>query len=261
MSTSSPLTTLHDAYGLDGRTALVTGGGTGLGKAIAGCLHACGAKVIIAGRRLEILDETCSEIGENCESAVLDLSDTGTLTDFESTLFERCGAVDILINNAGNTVKKPFETSDLSDLDAVLDVQVRGALELTRHVIRRQLSHNGGSIIFTSSMAAFIGQTETLGYSVAKSALSGAVRGLTSEFAQRGIRVNAVAPGWIDTDLFRSATQGDAERLNRILRRIPMDRLGQPDDIGWACAYLASPAARYITGQILLVDGGGAIGF
>lgn len=261
MSDSTPLRTMRDAYGLEGKTALVTGGGTGLGKAIAQCLHASGATVIIAGRRAPVLEETCTEIGNRCESVHLDLGDTASLAAFEASLFNRFGAIDILVNNAGNTVKKPFVDSNLGDLDAVLDVQVRGALELTRHVITRQLTKRGGSVIFTSSMAAFIGQRDTLGYCVAKSALSGAVRGLTAEFAHSGIRINAVAPGWIDTDLFRSATQGDADRLARIFGRIPMDRLGQPDDVGWACAYLASPAARYITGQVLLVDGGGAIGF
>lgn len=261
MADSTPLRSLHDAYGLDGKTALVTGGGTGLGKAIAQCLHASGARVIIAGRRQAVLEETCVDIGDRCTCTELDISDADALADFEKSLFERFGAIDILVNNAGNTVKKPFTESALSDLDAVLDVQVRGALELTRLVIRRQLPQAGGSIIFTSSMAAFIGQRDTLGYSVAKSALGGAVRGLTAEFADRGIRINAVAPGWIDTDLFRHATQGDPDRLARIHGRIPMGRLGHPDEIGWACAFLASPAARYITGQVLLVDGGGSIGF
>lgn len=261
MTDSTPLRSMHDAYGLDGKTALVTGGGTGLGTAIAKSLHASGADVIIAGRRQAVLEETCADIGERCSSAKLDISNTDALAEFELSLFERYGALDILVNNAGNTVKKPFTESALSDLDAVLDVQVRGALELTRLVIRRQLSQAGGSIIFTSSMAAFIGQRDTLGYSVAKSALGGAVRGLTAEFANRGFRINAVAPGWIDTDLFRSATQGDSDRLARIHGRIPIGRLGHPDDIGWACAFLASPAARYITGQVLLVDGGGSIGF
>ncbi len=252
---------MKEAYGLDGKTALVTGGGTGLGKAIARCLHASGATVIIAGRRADALETACNEIGDGCASMVVDLSDPCSLENFEETAAARFGAIDILVNNAGNTVKKPFEDSNLHDLDTVLDVQIRGALELTRHVIRRQLANGGGSVIFTSSLAAFIGQTETVGYCVAKSAMNGAVRSLTAEYARRGIRINAVAPGWIETDLFRSATRDDPERLKRILRRIPMDRLGEPEDIGWACAYLASPAARYVTGQVLLVDGGGSIGF
>ncbi|MCR9138407.1 MAG: SDR family oxidoreductase [Alphaproteobacteria bacterium] len=255
------LKTLQDAYGLSGKTALVTGGGTGLGRAIAQCLHASGAEVIIAGRRTAVLEETCNAVGDGCTGVQLDISDTAGLAEFEATLFERFGTIDILVNNAGNTVKKPFVDNELSDLDAVLDVQVRGALELTRCVVRRQLSGTGGSIIFTSSMAAFIGQQDTLGYCVAKSALGGAIRGLTAEVARLGIRVNGVAPGWIDTDLFRTATQGDSDRLARIHDRIPMNRLGQPEEVGWACAFLASPAARYITGQVLLVDGGGAIGF
>ena len=110
-------------------------------------------------------------------------------------------------------------------------------------------------------MTAYIGQPNVLGYTIAKSAINGAVRGLSAEFAGRGVRVNGVAPGWIDTALFQQATRGDAARRAKIFGRIPMGRLGTPEDIGWACAFLASPAARYITGQVLLVDGGGATGF
>jgi gluconate 5-dehydrogenase len=110
-------------------------------------------------------------------------------------------------------------------------------------------------------MTAYFGQPLVSGYTISKTAINGVVRGLSCEFAARGIRVNGVAPGWIDTDLYRKATQGDTARQQKILGRIPMGRLGRPEDIGWACAFLASPAAGYINGQVLLVDGGGATGF
>jgi gluconate 5-dehydrogenase len=252
--------TLSQVYGLTGRTALVTGGGSGIGKAIAGCLKASGARVVIAGRRGGVLEETAAEIG--CESAVLDVTDLAGLAAFEADIAARFGPVDMLVNNAGNTLKRPFEESTMEDFDRVFDVHVRGALELSRHVIRRMLGEDrAGSIQFISSMTAYIGQPLVSGYTISKTAINGVVRGLSCEFAARGIRVNGVAPGWIDTDLYRKATQGDTARQQKILGRIPMGRLGLAEDIGWACAFLASPAAGYINGQVLLVDGGGATGF
>ncbi|MEP3275440.1 MAG: SDR family oxidoreductase [Stappiaceae bacterium] len=252
---------LDKAYGLAGKKVLVTGGGSGIGLAIARCMHLSGADVIIAGRRRDVLETACGQVGNRCHSEVMDLADIESLEHFEAALAERYGVIDILVNNAGNTVKKPFENSDMSDFDQVFDVHVRGALELSRRVIRRQIATNGGSVIFISSMTAFIGQPLVMGYTVAKTAISGVVRGLAAEFSSRGIRINGVAPGWIDTELYRNATAGDVERQQKIKSRIPMGELGTPEDIGWACAFLVSPAARYVTGQVLLVDGGGATGF
>ncbi|WP_227268148.1 SDR family NAD(P)-dependent oxidoreductase [Roseobacter weihaiensis] len=249
---------LQDVYGLHGKRALVTGGGTGIGKAVAMCLAHSGAEVVIAGRRLDVLEAAATEIGHGCRTAALDITKTGEITAFENAL----GPVDILVNNAGNTLKKPFEDQTLDEFDQVFDVHVRGALELSRCVIRRMLTDGrDGNIQFLSSMTAYIGQPMVAGYTISKTAINGVVRGLSAEFAARGIRVNGVAPGWIDTDIFRNATKGDPARKDKIMSRIPMGYLGETDDIGWCCAFLASPAAKYITGQVVLVDGGGATGF
>ena len=254
--------TLEDAFSLKGQTALVTGGGSGIGLAIARCLIAAGARVVIAGRRAEVLEAAAAELGEGCLTASLDITAVRSLARFEAELHERVGPLHILVNNAGNTVKKAFDESTIDDLDHVLDVHLRGALELTRHVIRRQLAAGTeGRILFMASMTSFIGMPKVLPYTVAKTALTGAVRGLSAEYAARGIRVNAVAPWWIDTEIYRQATAGDPERRAKILGRIQTGEVGQPEDIGWACAYLCSPAARYVTGQTLVVDGGGAIAF
>lgn len=254
--------TLTRIYGLQGKTALVTGGGSGLGKAIAMCMAQSGAKVVIAGRRMDVLEGAAREIGGGCETLTMDLSDMGAIPARAAALHAAHGPIDILVNNAGNTLKKPFEDSTIEEFDSVFDVHVRGALELSRAVIRKLMeAGKSGSILFTSSMTAYIGQPNVSGYTIAKTAINGVVRGLSAEFASRGIRVNGVAPGWIDTDLYRKATAGDLPRQQKILGRIPMNKLGQPEDIGWACAFLASPAAAYITGQVLLVDGGGAAGF
>lgn len=250
------------AYELTGQVALVTGGGTGLGKAIAIAMAQSGAQVVIAGRRDEVLNAACAEIGHNCQYVTLDVTDLAAIAEFEAQFTARHGAIDILVNNAGNTIKKPFAESTMEDFDDVFDVHVRGAIELTRSVTKRMLTQNrSGSILFTSSMTAYIGQPNVLGYTVSKTAINGVVRGLAAELSSAGIRVNGVAPGWIDTELYRNATKGDPERQAKIKSRIPMGRLGQPEDVGWSCAFLCSQAAQYITGQVILVDGGGATGF
>ena len=251
----------NHAFRLDGQRALITGGGSGLGLAIARCMAAAGAQVVIAGRRADVLDQAVAEIGPNAVAAPLDLGDIGSIPGFARAVERDHGPIDIVVNNAGNTVKKPFEESTIADLDHVLDVHVRGALELTRRFLPGQLARGKGSVIFTASMTSFIGQPLVLSYTAAKTALTGVVRGLSAEFAGRGIRVNAVAPGWIDTDLFQKATANDPARRAKILGRIQMNRLGAADEIGWACVFLASSAAGYVTGQTLVVDGGALVGF
>ncbi len=255
-------TRLTEQYGLSGQTALVTGGGSGLGKAIATSLAQSGAKVVIAGRREDVLQDACAEIGMGTRYQVLDLTDMAAIPAAAAQLHADHGLFDILVNNAGNTIKKPFIESDLGDFDGVFDVHVRGALELSRAVMDRMLkAGTKGSVLFISSMTAYIGQPNVSGYTISKTAINGVIRALSAEFAQSGIRVNGVAPGWIDTDVFRTATKGDPERKAKIMGRIPMGTLGDPEDIGWACAFLCAPAAKYVTGQVLLVDGGGATGF
>ncbi len=252
---------LTSMFGLLGKRALVTGGGSGLGRAIATAMASAGAKVILAGRRAELLDEAVAEIGDAARAAPVDLTDIAALGDFAARVEREHGPIDILVNNAGNTVKKPFESATLAEFDGVMDVHLRGPLELTRHVILRQLERGGGNILFMASMTSFIGQPFVHGYTAAKSALLGVVRALSAEYAGRGIRVNGVAPGWIDTPLFRAATSNDPERLRKILGRIQMDRVGTPEEVAWACVFLSSPAAAYVTGQTLVVDGGALVGF
>lgn len=255
-------TALTQQYGLAGQTALVTGGGTGLGKAIAKSLAQSGAKVVIAGRREDVLQAACMEIGADTHYRVMDLTDLNSLAALTAQLHQDFGPFDILVNNAGNTVKKPFSESTIAEFDSVFDVHVRGALELSRAVMARmEEAGKAGSVLFISSMTAYIGQPNVHGYTIAKTAINGVIRALSAEYAGRGIRVNGVAPGWIDTDVFRTATKGDPERKAKIMSRIPMGQLGTPEDIGWACAFLCAPAAKYVTGQVLLVDGGGATGF
>jgi NAD(P)-dependent dehydrogenase (short-subunit alcohol dehydrogenase family) len=249
------------AFSLAGKRALITGGGSGLGLAIATTMAISGAQVILAGRRAKVLREAALAIGSAAHAAVVDLVKADTLGGFVERVEQDHGPIDILVNNAGHTVKKPFLEASLAEFDGVMEVHVRGPLELSRQVIRRQLTRGGGSVLFIASMTSYIGQPLVHGYTTAKSALLGVVRALSAEFAGQGIRVNGVAPGWIDTALFRAATQDDPERLRKILGRIQMQRVGTPEEIGWACVFLASPAAAYVTGQTLVVDGGALVGF
>jgi gluconate 5-dehydrogenase len=245
------------AFRLDGKTALVTGGGSGIGLAIARCMAAAGARVVIAGRRREVLDTAVADSDGALTARILDVSRLETISGFAKDL----GPIDILVNNAGATVKKPFLDMTTAELDGVYDVHVRGALELTRNIVRGQAERGDGVVLFVASMTSFIGMPLVLGYTAAKSAIVGIVRGLSAEFAPQGVRVNAVAPGWIDTALFRGAMQDDPARREKVMGRIQAKRVGAPEDIGWACVYLAAPAASYVTGQTLVVDGGGLVGF
>lgn len=252
---------MEQAFGLDGKVALVTGGGSGLGYAMARSLAAAGARVIIAGRRAEVLSEACERIGPQAVGMVYDVSHTGEAEDFIGSIIEEYGRLDILINNAGVHCKKPMETVAVSELQNVLDVHLIGAYALTQAALPYMRKQGSGSIIFISSMSAVIGLTNVTAYSAAKAAVLGLVKTVSSEVSSDGIRVNAIVPGFIDTPMFREATDQDPDRQRKILGHTPMARYGKPEDIGWAAVYLAAEASRFVTGTALMVDGGCAIGF
>src|SRR5262249_11047113 len=171
------------------------------------------------------------------------------------------GPLSVLVNNAGVHLKKhATETAD-SEFASVLETHVFGAFALTREVGRRMLERKSGSVLFIASMASLMGVPQVVAYSAAKSAYIGMVRALATEWGPGGVRVNAIAPGWIASDMLDKALSGDAARRAKILGRTPLGRFGEPDDIGWAAVYLSSPAARFVTGVVLPVDGGAAESF
>jgi gluconate 5-dehydrogenase len=250
-----------NAFRLDGQLALVTGGGTGLGYGMCQAMVEAGARVVIAGRREEVLRQACEQLGTAAGSIRCDVTDLAGLPGLVEEVQRRFGPLTILINNAGNHLKKPIV--DVSDAEAmnVFQTHLISAYALSRECSRRMIARKQGSIIMIASMTALFGIPLVSAYGTAKSGLVGLTRALAVECSPHGVRVNAIAPGWFDTALNRQAFQGDPARLQKILARTPMGRVGEALDVGYAAVYLCSPAAKFVTGVVLPVDGGASIGF
>ncbi|GMU22876.1 MAG: gluconate 5-dehydrogenase [Phycisphaerae bacterium] len=252
---------LQDTFGLKGQTALITGGGSGLGLAMAGCLARAGARVVLVGRRAELLASAQERIGPAALSIPWDITRLDTLPDLVAQAEKRAGPLTILINNAGNYLKKPAMQTTDHDWSAVLQTHLTAAFSLAREAARNMIDLGQGSILFIGSMAAVMGVPSVSAYTAAKAAVTGLTRQLAAEWSPHGIRVNAIVPGWISTAMTATALDSDPPRKAKILSRTPMGRLGEPDDVGWAAVYLCSPAAKFVTGTTLTVDGGAAVGF
>jgi gluconate 5-dehydrogenase len=254
-------TKFQSAFDLTDKSALITGGGTGLGFGMARCLAAAGAKVVLVGRRKDELAKACAEIGANAFPLVGDVTKLETIPSLIDAAEKLTGPISILVNNAGVHLKKPaVETSD-AEFANVIQTHVFGAFALTREAGKRMVARKSGSVIFTASMTSFMGIPLVVAYSAAKSAYVGMVRTLATEWGPHGVRVNAIAPGWIGSPMLEQALAGDPPRKAKILGRIPTAKFGEPDDIGWAAVYLLSPAAKYVNGVVLPVDGGAAESF
>lgn len=249
-------------FSLAGQTAIVTGGATGLGFSITKCLLGAGAKVVVLGRtKAEDVQESIKELGDGVTYISFDITKTDEIDSLVAQIIKEHGKISILVNNAGNHCKKPIEEMTVADFENVLDVHLVGAFALTKALVPHMKENRLGSIIFQASMTSYIGQPNVCGYSTAKAGYLGLVHTLAAECGSYNVRVNAIAPGWIETPMFKKATDTDPERLNKILGRIPMKHIGDPEDIGMATLFLASQAAGYINGCCLPVDGGALIGF
>lgn len=253
--------TTTNKFNLTGKRALITGGSRGLGFAIAKAFIGYGAEVIITGRNEEHMNNACKALGEKCSGLIFDLNDLDRIDTFVSTVEKDHGPIDILVNNAGIHLKKDaLEVSDEA-YEEVIRINQQAVFALTRACAQKMVKRKKGVILMISSMASQYGIPKVIAYTASKSAVEGMTRGLAVELSPLGIRINCIAPGFIETDMSSKALNGDKERKERVLSRTPMGKLGTPEDVAHAAVYLSSDAAAYITGIVLPVDGGNAIGF
>lgn len=249
-------------FSLDGKVAIVTGGASGLGFAMAKCYASAGAKVFITGTRDQAsLDASASEIGFGCEGIQYDISDEKKHKVIIEDIIKKSGRIDIIVSNAGVHCKKDIEDITKDDFDKVLSIHVIGAFGLIQAAVPYMKERGKGSIILISSMSAYLALTKVVAYGSAKGALLGMMRCLSGDLSSYGIRVNSIAPGFIDTPMFHKAVDNDPERQKKILGHTPMERYGSVEDIAWAALYLASDASKFVTGVSIPVDGGCSIGF
>jgi 3-oxoacyl-[acyl-carrier protein] reductase len=238
---------------LTGKVAFVTGSTRGIGLAIARAMHGAGAKLAIVGRDAERARAVAAELGERttgvgCDVAVAEQVETA-LAAAESAL----GPIDVLVNNAGLTRDNILLRLTDADWDAVLDANLKGAFHTTRAVIKGMMKRRSGRIINVTSIVGLVGNKGQANYAASKAGLVGFTKSVAKEYAGRGILANCIAPGYIDTDM----TSGlpDAAKAT-LLQNIALGRLGRPEDVAGAALFLASDLAAYITGQVLVVDGG-----
>lgn len=242
---------------LQQKVAIITGGSRGIGRAIAITLAAAGATVVVNYKGNQAAaDEVVAAIEQADGHALAVQGDVAVPEDVErlfKTTIERFGRVDILVNNAGVTRDTLLLRMKETDFDSVLNTNLRGVYLCTRAALRPMSKAGGGRIINISSVVGLIGNAGQANYAAAKAGIIGFTKSIAREMASRGITVNAVAPGYIDTEM--TSTLGEQVRA-AILENIPLGRLGMPQDVAGAVCFLASDAAAYITGQTLTVDGG-----
>jgi NAD(P)-dependent dehydrogenase (short-subunit alcohol dehydrogenase family) len=248
-------------FSLQDKLALVTGGGSGIGFHIAQCLVRAGARVLLTGRRESVLQEAVASLGEKSAYFVHDITELETIPALVEEIESTHGPLDILVNNAGINMKKPAVEVTDADFDRIIQTNLYSVFSLTRECGRRMMERKSGSIIMITSMAALYGIDRVVAYTASKSAVAGMVKALATEFSPFQVRINAIAPGFIETPMMLTAMNGDPARRDKAMDRTPMARWGKPDDIGWAAVFLASEAAQFITGVSLPVDGGNSIGF
>ena len=243
-------------FSLSGRVALVTGANTGLGQAIAVALAGAGADIVAVGRT-EPKDTQASvqSLGRRFLAVHADLADTSVVPAVVESALSEFGQLDILVNNAGIIRRSDAVDFTEADWDAVVDVNLKSAFFLTQAVGRHMIQAGRGKVINIASMLSFQGGIRVASYTASKSAIAGITRLLANEWAAKGVNVNAIAPGYFATSN-TTALRADENRNRDILARIPAARWGQPEDLGGAAVFLASPASDYVHGAIIPVDGG-----
>ncbi|MDC0223919.1 3-oxoacyl-ACP reductase FabG [Deltaproteobacteria bacterium] len=240
---------------LEGQTALITGSGRGIGKTIALKLAESGADIVLADMSPEVTEvrTEVETLGRKCLNFTADVTDIGTIEAMVKTIIEELGSIHILVNNAGITQDNLFMRMKPEQWSKVIDVNLNGVFNVSKAVIRPMVKQRSGKIINISSVVGFSGNPGQVNYSSTKSALVGFTKSLAREVGARGVTVNAVAPGFIDTAMTQALNESQQEV---ILQQIPLGRMGDATDIANAVAFLASEEASYITGTILHVNGG-----
>jgi 3-oxoacyl-[acyl-carrier protein] reductase len=241
---------------LANQIAVVTGAGRGIGRAIALKFAQEGADVVVVSRTAENSEKVAAEIralGRKAWALAVDVADSAAVTAAADKILADCGKVDILVNNAGVTRDGLLMRMSDADWDTVIDTNLKGAFLVTKAFFRTFAKQRAGRIINISSVIGLIGNGGQSNYAASKAGLIGFTQSVAKELAGRGVTVNAIAPGFIETDM--TAVLNDELKAG-ILKVIPMGKLGASDDIAHAALYLASPGARYVTGQVLTVDGG-----
>jgi 3-oxoacyl-[acyl-carrier protein] reductase len=240
-------------FDLTGKSALVTGASGGIGAAIAHALHGAGASVALSGTRTEPLEALAGTLGERAHVLPCDLSDPEAVEALPKQAIAAMGSVDVLVNNAGITRDQLFMRMSDADWQSVLDVNLTSAMRLCRAVVRPMMKARWGRIVNIGSVVGSTGNPGQANYCAAKAGLEGMTKSIAHEVAPRGITANVVAPGFIATPMTDKLTD---EQKDALSARVPAGRIGAPEDVAAAALYLASPAAGYVTGTVLHVNGG-----
>jgi len=243
------------------RVALVTGGASGLGFAIAGKFISHDIVTVITGRDSRKLDDARKVLGDLCVPLKMDITELDMIPSHIQQVISTHNRIDILVNNAGINLKKDFVDVTNEEFQRILMTNLTGVFALSREVAKIMISQKKGSIINISSMAAHYGLPKVVAYGASKAAIEGMTRIMAVELSPSRVLVNCIAPGFIKTPMSSTALNNDPERKRRVLERTPIGELGSPEDVAKAAYFLASEENTYITGAIIPVDGGNSIGF